>query len=611
MPLPTQIADGLTVYRDVIQVGCLGLGEKVALIGIGEGQFLTELLAPDDVQCVLFTHHHRDEASGLAQLSLHSTDIWVPLKERHLFDKVEGFWSDAARQYHQYEFHPTNLSLRRSVPVARALGDGDSLALGKWHIEVLDTPGHTLGSVSYLVSQEAIRVAFVGDLIYAAGQVWDFHSLQGRLQFTDGGESREYHGFGERAPQVLESLERVLEWNPDCLIPSHGEIIREPRAAVDALRYKLDAVLANYRSTSAGRWYFPHAKEEWRIAQKESKKNQRELPSWVLEPYGTSRTLQADDGSIFLIDCAGNAPHVIQREQEAGRITSVDAIWITHYHDDHVERINQVRAEQGCPVIVHERMADILRNPAAYLMPCLHHQPIQVDRAVWHGEAWSWKGFHLTAYDFPGQSYYDAALLAERDGVSVLFTGDSMTPGGLDDYCCLNRNLMGDTFGYLRCLALLDEIEPDLLVNEHVSGAFTFTREQRQEMRKSLQERLALLSGLMPWDHPNYGLDHRWIACYPYSQEAQPGKTIRCEIHVTNYSDVTKLLSVQPRLPVGWYAVETTAPCEVSPGAEGNLPLEIHVPQGAQVGRHILGFSVEYGDQPLGEFMEAIVDVIL
>jgi len=606
----TEITSGLDIYQDVIQVGILKADGRILLIGCGEGTFLEQgRVTAEDVDWVLLTHHHRDEAANLAALLSAHAKLCVPAEERFLFESVEEFWADESKHYHLYDFHPTNLTLRESVSVGRAVRGGDTFTWNGWNIEVIDTPGHTLGSVSYLVEGQHARVAFVGDLIYAPGQIWDFYSLQGRLQFADGGQSSEYHGFGENADHILASLESVLERQPDFLVPSHGVVMGVPQRAVGVLRENLERALENYRRISAGRWYFPSAKPEWQAAQKEAARNVRELPAWVLEPYGTSRALLAEDRSIFVLDCAGDCPQAIQAQQEQNNITSVDGVWITHYHDDHVGAIATLRSQQGCPVIVHERMQDILRRPSAYLMPCLHHEPVEVDRTVTTGESWEWKEFRLTAYDFPGQSYYDTALLVERDGISILFVGDSMTPGGLDDYCCFNRNLLGEGCGYQRCLALLDDIQPDFLVNQHVGKAFTFSEQQRREMLKLLQQRVELFRQLFPWVHPNYGLDHQWVRCYPYAQIAYAGKEVYFKVRVLNHSDVSHTASASLRLPASWTPIVGNGKKQVEPEQEQEILLSARIPATAEQKRYIIGFVVTYDEQCLGEIAEGIVDV--
>jgi glyoxylase-like metal-dependent hydrolase (beta-lactamase superfamily II) len=378
--------------------------------------------------------------------------------------------------------------------------------------------------------------------------------------------------------------------------------------------------MANYRQLSSGRWYFWTAKPDWQAVRDSLNQNCRPLPSWVLEFYGTSRAIVADDGSVFLIDCAGECPKKIAELQKQGKMGAVEGVWITHYHDDHVGAVNDVRSQQHCPVYVHERMVDILRNPKAYYMPCLDPNPVAVDRIVRTGETWQWKDFRLTAYDFPGQSYYDAALLVERDGFSVLFTGDSLTPGGIDDYCAQNRNLLGEGVGFDRCLALIDELRPDLLVNEHVAGAFTFSPDELHEMQATFRKREALFGKLFPWDHPNYGLDPQWIRCYPYSQIVKSGSEVNFEICVLNHSDIPHTASISIRLPEGWEVINDSGEKQIAPKTEGRISLFARAPKSGRVGnahpthisersRHIVGFVVQYDDIHLGEIAEAIVDI--
>ena len=48
-----------------------------------------------------------------------------------------------------------------------AVGEGDTVAFGDYRIRVLETPGHTLGHVSYWIPEAS--VAFVGDTLFAMG----------------------------------------------------------------------------------------------------------------------------------------------------------------------------------------------------------------------------------------------------------------------------------------------------------------------------------------------------------------------------------------------------------------------------------------------------------
>ncbi len=47
------------------------------------------------------------------------------------------------------------------------MGQGDSFAFGNFKVEVLDTPGHTAGHITYYIP--AAKVAFAGDTLFAVG----------------------------------------------------------------------------------------------------------------------------------------------------------------------------------------------------------------------------------------------------------------------------------------------------------------------------------------------------------------------------------------------------------------------------------------------------------
>jgi hypothetical protein len=97
---------------------------------------------------------------------------------------------------------------------------------------------------------------------------------------------------------------------------------------------------------------------------------------------------------------------------------------------------------------VQREMLDIIENPLAYQMPCLFPESIRVDYPMEHGQTIDWKGFKLTAYNFPGQTLYHDGLLVEKDGFKVFFTGDSFANWGIDDYCSQNRCFLGREAGY-------------------------------------------------------------------------------------------------------------------------------------------------------------------
>ena len=105
-------------------------------------------------------------------------------------------------RWHLYNYHPHNLMLAESILVTDNYAEGDSFQWGNARIDVIDTPGHTDGSVSYTVEVDGLCYAFCGDLIYDTGQIWELYSLQ------KGGETTDYHGFlGDRG-RLTHSLKK-------------------------------------------------------------------------------------------------------------------------------------------------------------------------------------------------------------------------------------------------------------------------------------------------------------------------------------------------------------------------------------------------------------------
>ena len=49
------------------------------------------------------------------------------------------------------------------------LKGGEMIAFGNVRLQVLDTPGHTLGSTCYLIERAGLRVFFAGDVIVRLG----------------------------------------------------------------------------------------------------------------------------------------------------------------------------------------------------------------------------------------------------------------------------------------------------------------------------------------------------------------------------------------------------------------------------------------------------------
>jgi len=133
---------------------------------------------------------------------------------------VERHWLAPDSQFHRFRLRPDGNVLSTSVAIDRPLVGGDTFFWERYAIQVVATPGHTDGSLFYVVDCAGTRVAFVGDLLYGEGQFWELWSLQGPPPDDPVG-LHDYHAFCGRGRQAVASLERLLTamllWeHPNC-----------------------------------------------------------------------------------------------------------------------------------------------------------------------------------------------------------------------------------------------------------------------------------------------------------------------------------------------------------------------------------------------------------
>lgn len=131
-------------------------------------------------RCILLSHGHFDHVGAVAALAeRYHCPVYLHEADRALPARLTG----------------------GPLPQTRALHEGDELAVGALRFRVLETPGHSAGSVSLLCSD----ALFSGDTIFAGGS-W------GRTDFPGGSE-----------PAISASLRRLASLPPQTRVfPGHG-----------------------------------------------------------------------------------------------------------------------------------------------------------------------------------------------------------------------------------------------------------------------------------------------------------------------------------------------------------------------------------------------------
>ena len=339
---------------------------------------------------------------------------------------------------------------------------------------------------------------------------------------------------------------------------------------------------------------------------------QTTLPQWII-PISNTRVLVSASGAAFVIDCGGKRiREQIRQMRQQGRITGVEGLYITHYHNDHTDEAQALAEEWGCPVYACREQQDILEHPGAYRLPCLTPNPIRSVKAMSEGARMRWHEFEFTFSYYPGQTLYHGGLLVKKDGgETVFFVGDSWCPSGMDDYCLLNRNFLEPGMGYAYCLDVLRRLPKEaLLINQHVEPAFRYSAAQIEIMAENFERRQALVAELVPWDDANYGVDEQWARFYPYGSEAEAGRTFKVQFIVTNHANEKRPYHVTPRLPMGWKIDTTAAEMVVDARREGTATFAITPPAGWR-GLAVIAadVDVDHGRWELREWSEAMVRV--
>jgi glyoxylase-like metal-dependent hydrolase (beta-lactamase superfamily II) len=570
---------------------------------------------PAQVEQVLFTHHRRDVVWAGRRLVEQGAKAVVPAAEQNLFNGVQQFWQDyETSRFHDYGQQSSKI-LTEPLEVAESIRDGRTIHWEGLQFAVIDTPGYTRGAVSYLAEIDGERVAFVGDLIYGEGQIHDVFSLQDAIPEAN---TRGYHGYAARAADVIQSLRKVAEWKPTVLVPSRGPLIYDAGKAIALLTQRLQGLLMAYYQTDALRWYWGDDNLKTRARRvlgdqpidwmPMATQLRQSAPAWM-HKFGTARLLVSNTGSAFLIDCGSEETMQSVRDlYQRGVFKKLDGIFITHYHDDHTDKVQEMRQEFRCPVYSGPEVKDILENPQAYRMPAVTPNPIRPVEALQEDGKLRWNEFEFTYKYFPGQAIYHGGLLAKHDsGETFFFIGDSFSPSGLDDYCILNRHFLHPDRGHFLCLSLIQSLQfPYLLVNQHIEPTFRYSPEQLTFMIEKLNRKKAVLSEMVPWDDPNYGMDEQWVRLYPYWQQAKAGQPFELQAIVFNHSAAAREFRVTPRLPKGWQATSESVVVSVPPRTEARGVIAVTPPPDAK-GLTVLTADVSFADKDLREWVEAMV----
>jgi glyoxylase-like metal-dependent hydrolase (beta-lactamase superfamily II) len=582
----------INVFHDTCHVYVLRTGVEAVLVDFGDGNVLDHLgdFGVERVTDILLTHHHRDQLGGLRRAADAGIRIWAPPAEVELVAGMDERWGRRST-WNVYDLREDRFSLLESVPVTGPVEEYRTMRFGQLDVYVLPTPGHTLGSVSYLVELEGRRLAFTGDLVYGDGQVWSLAATQWTYTGVEGWAS------------TIVSAATLLEREPDVLLPSHGESIEAPAAALTALSDRMQRLIDL------------RLPQKWDVLERVREPFAEVTPHLLRNRtmFATNYVLLSETGAALLIDFGYDVSTTAMSTERTARRTllwsldglrrahgvdRIETAVVSHYHDDHVAGLNLLRDVEGVEVWAAENVAPIMEQPERYDAPCLWFEPVPVDRVLPFEQPIRWHEYELTVYPLPGHTRYASAIAFEVDGKRVLVVGDQQTdePDGraILNYQYKNRFVPQD---FARSAELYARLRPDLLLGGHWLPVHV-SPELLDRLAADAQTLIDLHEELLPAE--SFGTDGFGARIAPY-RPPRGGS----ELTVTVRNPFARAETARVRIVAtpGLDAAPGEQEVALGPHGEGVAVFRL---EAAGAGR--LAADVTIGDTAFGQQAEAVVE---
>ena len=154
---------------------------------------IKKLIDPQKIEMIVLTHCHHDHSGAAPELKA-ATGARLLLSEKEVGAVGDDLASVAylfGQQAPQYE-------------VDQTLKEGMVLDTGEWKLEVMETPGHSQGSLC--LYEPRAKVLFSGDTVFPDGNI-------GRTDM-----------YGGSTPDLVASIERLTGLDVEIMYPGHMEI---------------------------------------------------------------------------------------------------------------------------------------------------------------------------------------------------------------------------------------------------------------------------------------------------------------------------------------------------------------------------------------------------
>ena len=198
---------------------CYIIGDKaLTLIDTGSGMNIKYIrdsikkdgLDPNNIKKIILTHCHFDHSGGLNEFIKISKPII------NISDLEAPFIEKADKKILLLDMFGASFS---PVKVQNRVHNGQKIKCGKYEFEVINTPGHSIGSICLYEKENKILIS--GDTIFAGGSF-------GRVDLPTGSIN-----------DLINSVEKLSKLEINYLLPGHNHISKNGQKDIASVRYML------------------------------------------------------------------------------------------------------------------------------------------------------------------------------------------------------------------------------------------------------------------------------------------------------------------------------------------------------------------------------------
>jgi alkyl sulfatase BDS1-like metallo-beta-lactamase superfamily hydrolase len=201
---------------------------------------LLKAVSSAPVKYIILTHGHGDHTAGVALWKEAGTEVIAQRSQTEFLnyqERLNRFF--ALRNSAQFAYPRPPVAEWRGNEAAKQLAtvlfdDKYDFTLGGVKFQIFSTPGETPDHLSVWIPEW--KAAFVGDNFYASfPNIYTLRGTEPRM-----------------ALDYVHSLDKVLAWRPEILLPSHGPVTRGETEVATRVRMYRDAILYLHNAVVLG-----------------------------------------------------------------------------------------------------------------------------------------------------------------------------------------------------------------------------------------------------------------------------------------------------------------------------------------------------------------------